>query len=79
MSYCRFVEADVYVFFNGKQLECCACSIVPEEVFSFRGHSTGEMVKHLWQHQNKGDHVPEYVFDGLWLDNEENFGLGQVV
>jgi hypothetical protein len=78
MSYCRFIEADVYVFFNGKHLECCACIIVPEEEFSFRASSTGDMVKHLWQHQNKGDYVPEHVFDYLWLDNEENFGESNV-
>jgi hypothetical protein len=36
------------------------------------------MVKHLWEHQNNGDEVPEDVFDDLWLDNEENFGGNNV-
>jgi hypothetical protein len=32
------------------------------------------MVKHLWEHQNSGDEVPEDTFDRLWLDDAENFG-----
>jgi hypothetical protein len=78
MSYCRFIEADAYVFFNGKSLECCACILRDENEFSFRAYSTGDMVKHLWRHQNNGDYIPEYVFDNLWLDNEENFGGNNV-
>lgn len=30
MSYCRFLEADVYVFFSvGDYLDCCGCSLAP--------------------------------------------------
>jgi hypothetical protein len=80
MSYARWGwGSDVYVFFTGKFIECCACGVVPEEVFSFRAHSTGDMVKHLWEHQNNGDEVPEDTFDRLWLDDAENFGVGHNV
>ena len=76
MSYARWGwGSDVYVFFSTDDcLECCACNLIPENVFTFRAYSTGDMVKHLWEHQNNGDVVPEEVFDLLWLDNEENFG-----
>lgn len=73
MSYCRFLEGDVYVYLSvGGYLECCACSLMEEEVFSFTAKNTGDMVKHLWEHQNKGHYVPEHTFDDLWLDHEEN-------
>jgi hypothetical protein len=83
MSYARWGwGSDVYVFFSTDNcLECCACNLIPEDVLlgptatsTFRAFSTGDMVKHLWEHQNNGDEVPEDTFDYLWLDNEENFG-----
>jgi hypothetical protein len=74
MSYARFGwDGDVYVFMTTDHLECCACSIVDENEFSFRAYSTGDMVKHLWEHQRRGDQVSEDTFMGLWLDDAENF------
>lgn len=29
MSYCRFLEADVYVFTSTEGIECCFCSLIP--------------------------------------------------
>ena len=29
MSYCRFSEADVYVYTSSEGIECCFCSLVP--------------------------------------------------
>lgn len=76
MSYARFGwDGDVYVFMNvSGWLECCACWLRDPDEFSFQAYSTGDMVKHLWEHQNAGHLVDEEVFDRLWLDNEENFG-----
>lgn len=75
MSYARWGwGSDVYVFFTGDWIECCGCDMVSEEISTFQAYSTGDMVKHLWEHENKGDIVPPDIYDLLWLDNEENFG-----
>ena len=74
MSYCRFLEADVYVFMHvSGYLDCCACIMSEEDWGSFSAHSTQEMVDHLRIHQSRGDYVPERVFDDLWADDAENF------
>lgn len=31
MSYCRFIEADVYVFTSSEGIECCGCSLQKRE------------------------------------------------
>jgi hypothetical protein len=75
MSYARFGwDGDVYVFMNvSGWLECCACWLMDENEFSFRAYSTGDMVKHLWEHENNGHEVRSDIYDDLWLDDEENF------
>lgn len=74
MSYCRFLEGDVYVFMHvGGYLECCACVMHKKDWGSFEAHSTKAMVDHLEVHKTKGHIVPERVFTGLWADDAENF------
>ena len=69
MSYCRFGEADVYVFVNaGGWLECCGC--VNDENWHY--YSTDDMIAHLKEHKSTGDNVPDYVFTDLLKDKEEN-------
>lgn len=84
MSYCRFGEADVYVFTTKDGIECCFCSLQKREWVDdptytlFKGYfkrvgeiiqntfkSNAEMITHLRIHQEKGDYVPDYVFDQL--------------
>lgn len=31
MSYCRFVEADAYIYLGANGLECCGCWLAPRE------------------------------------------------
>jgi hypothetical protein len=75
MSYCRFGEADVYVFMhvNGR-LCCCGCSYHQDddEPF-FYADSTDAMIEHLKRHRADGHDVPERVFEDLRADDGENF------
>ena len=33
MSYCRFLEADAYIFLSSSGLECCGCIMAPKEKY----------------------------------------------
>lgn len=71
MSYCRFIEGDVYVYMSVSGfLECCAC---PLNLDSQNFYSTQEMVDHLQEHINTGHHVPADVFVRLYEDDRYNF------
>ena len=77
MSYCRFLEADVYVFMHVDGfLQCCACSITDDDDHwgSFNAFSTAEMINHLNKHKELGHDVPDRVFENIERDDEENFG-----
>jgi hypothetical protein len=66
MSYCRFVEADVYIFGTFKnKFECCACSLSEELFESFISDTEEEMLEHIKAHRKKGNYVPDYVDDRL--------------
>ena len=75
MSYARFGwdGSDVYIFLDvGGFINCCGCQFGNDGFGSYHAYSTEDMITHLWKHQNDGDHVPEDVFDNLWLDHEDN-------
>jgi phage replication-related protein YjqB (UPF0714/DUF867 family) len=77
MSYCRFLEADVYVFMHvSGWLECCMCPLVREhqDEISFKAFDTDTMIAHLKKHVAAQHHVPLHVFDDLIADDKENFG-----
>lgn len=76
MSYCRFLDADVYVFMSvGGWLECCGCWLADEEEGNaYTASTTQQMVEHLRRHEEIGHLVPPHVYDELWADDEENFG-----
>lgn len=65
MSYCRFSEADVYVFecVTG-HLECCGCRLGERWGYD----TVAEMVAHLGAHRAQGHLVPERVFEELAAD-----------
>lgn len=68
MSYCRFGEADVYVFeCCYGWLECCSCALGD----NWRFDTVSAMREHLLEHQRKGHYVPDSVLSDL-LDDEED-------
>lgn len=65
MSYCRFGEADVYIYasVNGG-IECCGCSLGEGTAF-FNSPTEEGMLEHIAAHRAAGDHVPLDVDERL--------------
>lgn len=62
MSYCRFGEADVYIFEHvGGFFQCCACSLTEGDWESADFGTREEMLEHIAKHREAGDYVPEHV------------------
>lgn len=89
MSYCRFGEADVYVYMDVcGALRCCGCTLPEGEpraddyAARSRRHeleffsSTEAMIAHLVAHEARGDRVPPDVAGELRRDDAENFPPG---
>lgn len=83
MSYARFgwEGSDVYVFLNVHgYFECCGCWMEPppetnpESGFgmSFTCKDTQGMIDHLRKHEEEGHTVPDYTFERLEAEREEN-------
>ena len=60
MSYCRFGEADVYIYDDVRYgLFCCMCSFVPFEIGGYvSGSNHLDMLIHIGKHRDIGDYVP---------------------
>lgn len=70
MSYCRFGEADVYIFEHvGGFWQCCACALLAEEgaeEFASADFATREeLLEHIDKHRKAGHYVPEDVDERL--------------
>jgi len=85
MSYCRFIEADAYIFDHVNfGLYCMACSLMPvrteynslfkyditfNESFS-AGYDYDLMLEHVAAHRANGDHIPEDVDERLRFERD---------
>jgi len=80
MSYCRFIEADAYIYddvYYG--LYCCACSLMPlrteystffkEDITMHESFAAeydyDKMLAHVAEHRAAGDYIPEDVDERL--------------
>jgi hypothetical protein len=85
MSYCRFIEADAYIFDHSSfGLYCMACSLMPlkteysaflEEDITFyesfcAAYDFDMMLAHVAEHRKAGDYIPEYVDERLRFDRD---------
>jgi hypothetical protein len=85
MSYCRFIEADAYIYDDVNYgLYCCACSLMPIKTrynnFFKReiqvngsfiaGDDYDKMLAHVAEHRAAGDYIPEYVDEDLIKDRD---------
>lgn len=61
MSYCRFSDADVYIFESSTGGECCACPLHPEPFGSYVFDTRTELLTHIATHREAGHYVPESV------------------
>lgn len=64
MSYCRFSDADIYVFPSDSGFECCGCPTGQ----SFTTQDAPAMIQHMKTHRDAGLDVPDYAFQGVWDD-----------
>lgn len=63
MSYCRFGEADVYVFEHvGGFIVCCMCSLGEDD---FHADTAAAMDDHLRAHVAAGDFVPDDIIGNM--------------
>jgi hypothetical protein len=83
MAYCRFLEADIYVYATKVEdinaICCAACIIMPTvsgELLprSYYAYNTIEMIDHLRQHEDHGDYFPHHVVTAIMDDDKLNFG-----
>jgi len=85
MSYCRFIEADAYIYDDvDYRLYCCACSLMPtrtkyntflekditmHESF-IAGRDYNKMLAHIAEHRAAGDYIPERVDERLIFERD---------
>lgn len=68
MSYCRFLEADAYIYddiYYG--LYCCGCSLKGSFIAEY---DYDKMLAHIAEHRTVGDYIPEYVDEALIEDRD---------
>lgn len=85
MSYCRFGEADAYMFDHVNfGLYCMACSLMPltteysaffDEDMTFHesyvvGYDYDLMLEHVAAHRANGDYIPEDVDERLRFERD---------
>jgi hypothetical protein len=74
MSYCRFIEADAYIYddvYYG--LICCACSMGVDGNF-IAGYDYDLMLEHIAQHRQQKDFIPLDVDERLRLERDCKHG-----
>lgn len=84
MSYCRFGEADAYIFEHVNYgLYCMSCSLMPLEEYDgpffglevFHGsfmakYDYDKMLDHIAKHRAAGDYIPEDVDETLIFERD---------
>lgn len=86
MSYCRFSEADAYIFWScaigheghenylPSAVECCSCALMPELPSgfhrSYRAPSFTAMLEHVAAHREAGHDIPLDVDEELRQDRD---------
>ena len=59
MSYCRFGEADVYIYDDVRYgLICCVCHLSDDERGYISGSNHLDMLIHIDKHRSIGDYIP---------------------
>lgn len=68
MSYCRFGEADAYIYMTYAGFECCGCSLATKAAKSVDDYepvgpftTARSMLDHIAEHRKRGDDIPEDV------------------
>ena len=85
MSYCRFTEADAYIYDDSHYgLYCCACSLSKVEMIYndffkaempawegfVAGYDYDKMLTHIAEHRAAGDYIPDDVDERLKFERD---------
>jgi hypothetical protein len=77
MSYCRWLESDIYMFLasklnkEGYEIICCWCHLRKDNRDSVF-HKRSDAIQHILFHRENGDFVPEYVIETLKQEIEKD-------
>lgn len=71
MSYCRWIDGDLYIYHSvDGGLVCCACRLLGENGENFRAFKRSDMIAHIEAHVAAGHDVQEYVVKELQAEME---------
>lgn len=66
MSYCRFLEADAYIYDDiSYGILCCMCWMMPDANNFVAGYDYDMMLNHIAEHRAAGDYIPTRVDEEL--------------
>jgi len=66
VSYCRFLEADAYIYDDiSYGILCCMCWMMPDASNFVAGYDYDMMINHIAEHRAAGDYVPTRVDEEL--------------
>ena len=69
MSYCRFSDADIYLYRTvDGEFVCQLCRLVTHDI---EMHTIEEAIEHVKKHLASGDYVPDYVLERLNSELEQ--------
>ena len=74
MSYCRFIEADAYIYNDIHHgIICCMCSLEKGGNFN-SGYNYDTILNHIEDHRIVGDYIPKYVDEQLISERDASNG-----
>jgi hypothetical protein len=74
MSYCRFIEADAYIYDDIYQgIICCMCSLENKGDF-VAGYDYDLMLNHIEDHRVVGNYIPKDVDERLIAERDASNG-----
>ena len=74
MSYCRWGEADVYIYDDVRYgLLCCLCPLNGGKNY-ITGYDYSAMLNHVAAHRSEGDYIPDDVDKRLVKDMAGDHG-----
>jgi len=68
MSYCRFSNADIYVYPSDRGYECCGCPLEKNHINDLVTKDAAEMIRHMDAHRKAGHDVPWWAIAAVFED-----------
>jgi len=74
MSYCRFIECDVYLYEHVNGFACCCSCRLSEEEDNVSFKTPAKALEHLYEHKKAGHWVIESAIAELEYEVKTNYG-----